>query len=154
MRKRHFGATGGPGPAPATPTPAADVLAEFTARLAPYQLNPYHPGVLSYFTPPPLALSIVGELLGQWINQGIDVYQAGPVGAFVEEEVTRWLCDLVGYGPSSWGVLTSGGTMANLMALTVVRDVHLPRIVAAAAAGLSLTAALDPARLVAAGMPV
>ena len=152
MRKRHFGATGGPGPAPATPTPAAEILAEFTARLAPYQLNPSHPGVLSYFTPPPLALSIVGELLAQWINQGIDVYQAGPVGTFVEEEVNRWLCDLVGYGAGSWGVLTSGGTMANLMALAVVRDVHLARLAAAAAAGLPATAALDPSRLAAGGV--
>jgi aromatic-L-amino-acid decarboxylase len=151
LRERYFGATGWPGPAPAAPTPSGAILAEFTARLAPYQLNPYHPGVLSYFTPPPLALSIVGELLGQWINQGIDVYQAGPVGTFVEEEVNRWLCDLVGYPHESWGVLTSGGTMANLMALTVVRDVHLGRVLAAAAAGLPATAALDPASLAARG---
>ena len=153
LRGRHFGPTGGPGPAPATPTPAAEILAEFTARLAPYQLNAYHPGVLSYFTPPPLALSIVGELLAQWVNQGIDVYQAGPVGALVEEEVNRWLCDLVGYGPRSVGVLTSGGTMANLMALTVVRDVHLARLAASAAAGLPAAAALDPTHLAAGGVP-
>ena len=152
LRERHFGATGGPGPAPAAPSRAGEILAEFSARLAPYQLNPYHPGVLSYFTPPPLALSIVGELLAQWINQGIDVYQAGPVGAFVEEEVDRWLCDLVGYDAQSWGVLTSGGTMANLMALTVVRDVHFARLVAAEAAGLPATAALDPGRLARGGV--
>ena len=29
--------------------------------------------------------------------------QAGPVGAFVEEEVDRWLCDLVGYGAGELG---------------------------------------------------
>jgi aromatic-L-amino-acid decarboxylase len=152
LRERHFGATGRPGPAPAGPMPAAQILAEFTARLAPHQLNPYHPGVLSYFTPPPLALSIVGELLAQWVNQGVDVYQAGPVGSLVEEEVNRWLCDLVGYGAESWGVLTSGGSMANLMALSVVRDVHLARLSAAAAAGLPSTAALDPGRLAAGGV--
>ena len=153
LRSRHFGASSLPGPAPAAPARAVEVLAEFTARLAPYQLNPYHPGVLSYFTPPPLALSIVGELLSQWVNQGIDVYQAGPVGAFVEEEVNRWLCDLVGYGESSWGVLTSGGTMANLMALTVVRDLHLARLIAATAAGLPPTAALEPALQATPGAP-
>ena len=152
LRELHFGAAGRPGPAPAAPMRAAEILAEFTARLAPHQLNAYHPGVLSYFTPPPLALSIVGELLAQWVNQGVDVYQAGPVGSLVEEEVNRWLCDLVGYGAESWGVLTSGGSMANLMALTVVRDVHLARLSAAAAAGLPSTAALDPGRLAAAGV--
>jgi aromatic-L-amino-acid decarboxylase len=154
LRERYFGAMGGPGPAPAAPAPAAEILADFTIRLAPYQLNPYHPGVLSYFTPPPLVLSIVGELLAQWVNQGVDVYQAGPIGAFVEEEVNRWLCDLVGYGAGSWGVLTSGGSMANLVALTVVREVHLARLAAAAGAGLPATAALDPDRLAAAGVAV
>ncbi len=34
---------------------------------------------------------------------------------FVEEEVIRWLRDVVGYGEGSWGVLTSGGVMANIM---------------------------------------
>jgi len=152
LRELRFGVAGQPGPAPSAPPPAAEILAEFTARLAPYQLNPYHPGVLSYFTPPPLALSIVGELLAQWVNQGVDVYQAGPVGTLLEEEVNRWLCDLVGYGAGSWGVLTSGGSMANLMALTVVRDVHLARLLAAAAAGLPAPAALDSGRLAAGGV--
>ncbi len=96
--------------------------------MAPHQLNSWHPRTLSYFTPPPLAMSIVGELLAQFTNQGVDVWHAGPIGAFVEEEVGRWLCDLVGYGPASFGILTSGGVMANLMAMTVARDVHLRRI--------------------------
>ncbi|MDP9483680.1 MAG: pyridoxal-dependent decarboxylase [Chloroflexota bacterium] len=118
----------GPGAAPNDPTPSADILAEFTTRLAPYQLNSWHPRTLSYFTPPPLTMSIVGELLAQFTNQGVDVWHAGPSGAFVEEEVGRWLCDLVGYGPGSFGILTSGGVMANLMAMTVARDVHLRHV--------------------------
>ncbi len=40
----------------------------------------------------------------------------------------RWLCDLVGYGASSFGLLTSGGVMANVMAMTVARDIHLGRL--------------------------
>jgi glutamate/tyrosine decarboxylase-like PLP-dependent enzyme len=37
-------------------------------------------------------------VLAQVAQQGIDIWHAGPIGAFVEEEVVRWLCDLVGYG--------------------------------------------------------
>ena len=52
----------------------------------------------------------------------------GPFAAFVEEEVVRWLCDLVGYGPASFGLLTSGGVMANFMAMALARDLHLGRL--------------------------
>jgi glutamate/tyrosine decarboxylase-like PLP-dependent enzyme len=127
-RRRFFGASNAPAPAPDAASPAADVLAEFRARVAPLTYNAQHPGSFSYFTPPPLPMSIAGEVLAQWTQQGVDVWHAGPVGAFVEEEVVRWLRDLVGMPDGSWGVLTSGGVMANLMALAVARDVHLTAI--------------------------
>ncbi len=132
LRARFFGPAGGPSPAQSDPRPLDDVLEEFRRRLAPHMLNPWHPRQFSYFTPPPLLASIAGETLAQWANQGVDVWSCGPAGAFVEEEVLRWLSDLVGFpadefgrqtGP--FGILTSGGVMANLIALTLARDVHL-----------------------------
>jgi aromatic-L-amino-acid decarboxylase len=150
LRRAFFGTGGGlgpsaetgPGAAPVNPATADMVLAEFRNRLVSYQLNAYHPRTLSYFTPPPLVMSVVGEFLAQVTQQGIDVWHAGPSGAFVEEEVVRWLTDLVGYptpvgdpptegtdsGDGAFGLLTSGGVMANLVAMTLVRDVHLPRL--------------------------
>ncbi|HEY3522275.1 MAG TPA: pyridoxal-dependent decarboxylase [Candidatus Limnocylindrales bacterium] len=135
LRARHFGANGGPAPAPRDPRPLADVLDEFRTRLAPHMLNPWHPRQFSYFTPPPLLASIAGEALAQWTNQGVDVWNCGPAGAFVEEEVLRWLSDLVGYPAATFadptgpfGVLTSGGVMANFLALTLARDVHLANV--------------------------
>ena len=125
LRRLYFGETGGPGAAPGGPQTLQAVIDEFTARIAPHTLNSYHPRTLSYFTPPPLVASIVGEVFAQWTNQGIDVWHAGPGGAFVEEEVIRWLCDLVGYGAGSFGLCTSGGVMANFIAMTLARDVHL-----------------------------
>jgi aromatic-L-amino-acid decarboxylase len=131
LRRAYFGESGGPAAAPADPTTLDTVLDEFRARIAPHTLNSYHPRALSYFTPPPLVASIAGEVLAQWTNQGIDVWHAGPVGAFVEEEVVHWLCDLVGYGEGGFGLLTSGGVMANFIALALVRDVHLRRLTTA-----------------------
>jgi aromatic-L-amino-acid decarboxylase len=125
LRRVFFGPSGGPAPAPRDPTRAAELLEEFRVRLAPHQLNAYHPRAFSYFTPPPLVMSVLGELLAQVTQQGIDVWHAGPSGAFVEEEVVRWLCDLAGYDDRSFGLLTSGGVMANFIAMALVRDVHL-----------------------------
>ncbi len=128
MRGTFFGPSGEPAPAPELASGADEVLKEFRERVAPFAFNAAHPASYSYFTPPPLVMSIAGELLGQWLNQGVDVWAAGPVGALVEEEVTTWLRTLIGFGEGSWAVLTSGGVMANIMALTVARDVHLARL--------------------------
>jgi aromatic-L-amino-acid decarboxylase len=125
MRRTFFGESGSPEPAPANGRTSDEVLTEFRERLAPFAYAAQHPGSYSYFTPPPLPMSIAGETLAQWLNQGIDVWLAGMASPFVEEEVVRWLCDLCGYVDDGWGVLTSGGVMANIMALTVARDVYL-----------------------------
>lgn len=127
-RHTYFGAADAPGGAPDAPATFEELLDEFRRRLAPFMLNAHHPRAFPYFTPPALPISIVGELLAQWTNQGVDLWACSPVASLVEEEVVRWLCDLVGYGDGSFGVLTSGGVMANVMAMTVARDVHLPRL--------------------------
>ena len=132
-RRRYYasdpdGARSGPGPAPSEPMRAADVLDEFATRISGGLMNAQHPRQFGYFTPPPLPMSIMGEILAQVANQGVDVWHAGPFAAFVEEEVVRWLCDLVGYGPESFGLLTSGGVMANFMGMALARDLHLGRL--------------------------
>jgi glutamate/tyrosine decarboxylase-like PLP-dependent enzyme len=145
LREDFFGPGSEPGRAPLDPTPSSALLDEFRSRVAPHQLNAYHPRSLSYFTPPPLAMSVVGELLAQVTQQGVDVWHAGPLATFVEEEVVRWLCDLVGYDADSFGLLTSGGVMANFLAMALVRDVRL-----AALRGLAAPprgAALEGARV-------
>jgi len=131
LRRDFFGPSNEPAPAPAEPSSSKEVLAEFERRVSHGMFAAQHPGSFSYFTPPPLPMSIAGEVLTQWTNQGVDIFQAGPVAAFVEEEVTTWLRDLVGFDDRGWGVLASGGVMANLMGMTVARDVHLARALGA-----------------------
>jgi hypothetical protein len=48
LRRVFFGPDGSPAAAPETGQPSAEVLAEFTRRLAPHQLNAWHPRTLSY----------------------------------------------------------------------------------------------------------
>jgi glutamate/tyrosine decarboxylase-like PLP-dependent enzyme len=130
-RRSYYGSATGPTAAPTRPSPSAEVLDEFRARLAAGEMNSQHPRQFGYFTPPPLPISMMGELLAQMTNQGVDVWHAGPLAAFVEEEVVRWLCDLVGYGAGSFGLTTSGGVMANFMGMTLARDIHLGRLLGA-----------------------
>jgi aromatic-L-amino-acid decarboxylase len=128
IRSTFYGEAGGPGPAPMEGVSSEEVFAEFRDRLAPFTFNAQHAGSYSFFTPPPLLMAIAGETLAAWINQGIDLWLSGTAGPFIEEEVNSWLCETIGYGDAAWGVLTSGGVMANLMGLAVARDVHLAKL--------------------------
>jgi aromatic-L-amino-acid decarboxylase len=128
LRLEFFGPSGRPEPAPTEPVPSETLIDEFRVRLAPHQANAWHPRAYAYFTPIPLWASIVGELLGQVVHQGVDVWHCSPSATFVEEEVVRWLCDLVGYDEESFGLFTSGGVMANIMSMNLARDVHLRRV--------------------------
>jgi aromatic-L-amino-acid decarboxylase len=128
LRAEFFGPSGRPAAAPNEPATLNEVLEEFSTRVAPHTVSAWHPRSFGYFTPPPLFASVAGELLAQVAQQGIDIWHAGPIGAFVEEEVVRWLSDLVGYGEGSFGLLTSGGVMANFIAMAIARDVHVPRL--------------------------
>jgi aromatic-L-amino-acid decarboxylase len=128
LRRRFYGDAGRPGRAPVDGVPSEEILREFRDRVAPFTFNAQNPGSYSFFTPPPLPMAIAGETLAAWTNQGIDLWLSGMVGPFIEEEVVTWLCDAAGYGDSGWGLLTSGGVMANLMGLAVARDVHLAKL--------------------------
>ncbi|TMK22467.1 MAG: hypothetical protein E6G65_02470 [Actinobacteria bacterium] len=111
-RRRFFGPSNEPASAPQVGSPADEVLAEFRDRVAPMTFNAQFPGAFSYFTPPPLVMSIGGEVLAQWLHQGVD---------------------------------TSGGAMANLMALAMARDTHLARVLGGA--GPPRGAALEGVRV-------
>jgi glutamate/tyrosine decarboxylase-like PLP-dependent enzyme len=112
--------------APAAGRPAGEVLAELRSRILPYCMNAAHPRAFCYFTAPPLLMAVMGDLIASAINQSVDIWVTSPVAAFAEEEVVRWLCGIAGYGPDSFGILTSGGMNANLTALKVARDRRIP----------------------------
>ncbi len=114
------------GSAPLEGRPAGDILEEVRKRILPNAMNAHHPRAFCYFTAPPLMMAVMGDLIASAINQCVDVWVTGPAAAFAEEEVVRWMGDLVGYGPEAFGILTSGGMNANLTALKMARDHRIP----------------------------
>ena len=128
LRERVFGPSRRPAPAPVGTSTSDQVLRDIRQRLLPYTYNAHHLRSFSYFTAPPLPVAVAGDVLACWLQQSVDVFHASPVGTLIDEEVTGWLRDLVGYDDEGWGVLTSGGVMANLMAMTVARDTALRRL--------------------------
>jgi aromatic-L-amino-acid/L-tryptophan decarboxylase len=83
------------------------------------------PGFLAYIPGGGLFASSLADLLSTTIDRFVNMGMTAPVAAQVEVNVVRWLCDLFGFPAASRGVLTSGGSMANLSAVVTARTARL-----------------------------
>src|SRR5262249_5475851 len=104
----------------------AAVLAEFADRVAPYACRVNHPRFLAFIPSAPTFLSVLGDLLCAGTNffAGVWLEAAGP--AQVELVVLDWFREFLGLPPGTAGVLTGGGSEANLTALVLAREPLAP----------------------------
>jgi aromatic-L-amino-acid decarboxylase len=94
-------------------------------ELLPKGYNMLSPGALSYVTGGGLFHAAVAEFIAAATNPYVGFWFATPGCAQIEQTVVQWFCDLVGLPQGAGGVLTSGGSMANLTAVVTARTVHL-----------------------------
>jgi aromatic-L-amino-acid/L-tryptophan decarboxylase len=109
-------------PFPEKGIPAAEILARYKHDVLPHVMQVASPRYFGQFNPTPLPIGVWADALCSSLNQNAGAWRNGPTSAMIEARVVRWLCELVGYGPESFGVLASGGTEANLIALKCARD--------------------------------
>src|SRR6476659_1180407 len=99
-----------------------EILSRFTTDVLAHAMQVPSPRYYGQFNPTPLPNGVWADALSSALNQNAGAWRNGPTSAMIEARVLRWLCSLVGYGPASFGVLASGGTEANLIALKCARD--------------------------------
>lgn len=100
----------------------AEVFATFTERLTdnyPF----FHPRYAGQMLKPPHPAAVVGYLAAMLINPNNHALDGGPATAEMEREVVQQLADMFGYD-THLGHLTTSGTIANLEALFVARELH------------------------------
>src|SRR6267378_916694 len=101
---------------------AEQILDRFTDEVLVHAMQVPSPRYFGQFNPTPLPIGVWADALTSVLNQNAGAWRNGPTSAIIEARVLRWLCELVGYGPDSFGTLASGGTEANLIALKCARD--------------------------------
>ena len=83
------------------------------------------PGYLAYVPGGGLYTAALAEFLAQGVNRLDALWQPSPAVVQIEQNVVRWLCGLFGYGPEARGLLTTGGSLANLSAVVTARHAKL-----------------------------
>tara|TARA_Y100001968_G_scaffold160819_1_gene147104 strand:- start:64 stop:1440 length:1377 start_codon:yes stop_codon:yes gene_type:complete len=83
--------------------------------------RPSHPGALAHLDPPPLTSSIVADLISAGLNNNLLATELSPSFSRLEKKLCSWFACRIGMPPQAGGVLASGGSITNLMALVVAR---------------------------------
>lgn len=89
-----------------------------------------HPRFFGYVASPSTPVGAFADLLCSALNQNVTSWRSAPAATEIEKTTLRWLSTLVGYGEDAHGLLTSGGSMANLNALLIAHRARTPEGVA------------------------
>jgi len=106
----------------------ATVFGTFAERMRgnyPY----FHPSYAGQMMKPPHPVAVTGYLAAMLVNPNNHALDGGPVTSELEKEAVAQLAEMFGFA-SHLGHLTSSGTIANLEALYVARELHPGRGIA------------------------
>ncbi len=109
-------------PPPENGTSLEEILRLLFDGVIPCSLNTAGPGYLAYVPGGGLYTAALAEFIAAAVNRYAGVWIAAPGAVEVETQVIRWLAELMGMPPGSLGLLTTGGSMSNLIALAAARD--------------------------------
>ena len=85
-----------------------------------------HPRFFGYVASPSTPVGAFADLIASALNQNVTSWRSSPAATTIERMVVRWLATLVRYGEDTGGLLTSGGSMANLTALLIAQRAKSP----------------------------
>lgn len=112
-------------------------LARFVERYLECSTALHHPGYMAHQVSVPNLTGSLAGLMDGVTNNAMSVYEMGPTSAAIEFFVINWMLGQIGWQPApadgsptdppcGGGVLTHGGSLANLTALAAARNRFAP----------------------------
>lgn len=101
------------------------LLGQLFERVIPMSLNTAGAGYLAYIPGGGIFHAAVADLIADATNRYVGIWAAAPGLVEIESTVVRWFATMVGLPPGSGGILTSGGSIANLTAVVTARHTKL-----------------------------
>ena len=97
-------------------------LNTFVDDLLDHSIHLHNPKYMGHQVSVPAPLSVLSNIISGLLNNGMAVYEMGKAATAIEKCVVELFCEKVGYDHNSNGIMTSGGTLANLTALLAARQ--------------------------------
>jgi aromatic-L-amino-acid/L-tryptophan decarboxylase len=107
-------------PLPVTPEGIEQAYEDFVQHVLPYPLGNIHPRFWSWVCGTGTPGGMLAEMLAAGMNSG--VHGAAQSAVKVEQQVLNWCKQIIGFPRDASGILVTGGSMANLVGLTVARN--------------------------------
>ncbi|MBN1532846.1 MAG: pyridoxal-dependent decarboxylase [Spirochaetes bacterium] len=104
-------------PFPAAGAGIEGLFREIQETVLPNSTAIAHPRFLAYVLGPANGIAPFADAVASALNQNCNFWQLSPAASVIEQSVIGWLAGLFGYPGGSGGIVTSGGSMANLMAI-------------------------------------
>ncbi|AKV02460.1 Aromatic-L-amino-acid decarboxylase [Labilithrix luteola] len=110
-------------PVPFGETPIEDVHAEFERLILPYGSGNAHPRFVGWVQGGGTPYGMMAELLAAGLNPNVGGRDHAAIE--VERQIVRWMRRLFGFPESATGILVTGTSMANLLAVIVAKTKRL-----------------------------
>ncbi len=101
-----------------------DSQSEFWNKTIKDTIHIHHPNYMGHQVCPAVPLAGLGDLINGTLNNGVAVYEMGPVSSAMERVVIKWLTGAIGYPEDAEGIMTSGGSLGNFTALLAARQAN------------------------------
>lgn len=107
-------------PLPITGAPLEDVYAEVATGVLPFAMGNVHPRFFSWYMGASDIIGALGDFLAA--VDGSNLGGGDTAAAALDRQVTDWIRQMMGFPVGSSAALVSGGSMANIIALTAARN--------------------------------
>lgn len=101
-----------------------DILKLYANEIATKGIKPASGGHIGYIPGGGIYTSAIADYLVDITNEYVGMHFSCPGGVAIEHVLLDWMKDMFGFPESAVGNLTSGGSIANLIAMTAARDRH------------------------------
>ncbi|TGP55331.1 amino acid decarboxylase [bacterium M00.F.Ca.ET.230.01.1.1] len=108
-------------PMPRSPAPVSAVYDDVASNVMAYPMGNIHPRFWAWYMGSSNFTGALGDFLAA--IQGSNLGGGNHAAGLMDSQVVNWLKEMVGFPATASGTLVSGGSMANIIGLTVARNV-------------------------------